>query len=213
MPSTAVARIEKLGLAKYDAMQHAIAVAVAVDEVKDIRDKLIALEKYAAQANNFEAEKRVASLRIEAELKAGELLKVTEKARGNGSNQHRKVQSSQRERNARTLKEMGVSETQSSRWQKLAEDPKAVKRYLREEEGVPTTAAALQAVAPAPKRPAATLPFSDEALWFTSRLRDLVKADIDPAKIVKGCDDDLRTDNRKHIDILIPILRKVRSLL
>lgn len=41
---------------------------------------------------------------------------------------------------AKTIKELGLSASQSSRWQQLAENPKAVERYLRDEEDVPTTA-------------------------------------------------------------------------
>jgi hypothetical protein len=43
---------------------------------------------------------------------------------------------------AKTLEELGISKTQASRWQQLAENPKAVERYLRDEEDVPTTAGA-----------------------------------------------------------------------
>lgn len=60
--------------------------------------------------------------RIHAELKAGELLREREKAKVGGSNQHKKKDTSQRASNPKTLKQLGVSETQSSRWQQLAED-------------------------------------------------------------------------------------------
>jgi len=215
--TTAVAKIEKTGLVKYDAMQHAIAVAVAVDEVKDIRDKAMALEKYAAQARNFEAERRCAQLRIQAELKGGLLLKSMEKSKGtrvNGKDKGGKSRLVHDERaDVRTIEQLGLSATQATRWQQLASNPRAVERYLRNEEDVPTTAGALAAVAPREPIKAAALPFSDEALWFTARLRDLVKANINPARIAKGCDDDLKADNRKSIDILVPLLEKVRKLL
>jgi hypothetical protein len=120
-------------------MWRAIVAAVAIDEVKDIRDKALALEKYAQQARNIEAEKRAASIRIRGELKTGELLRAQEKAKGSGTNQHKKQDRSRRPTEApKTLKELGVSKEQSSGWQALAENPKAVEKYLREWD-VPTT--------------------------------------------------------------------------
>lgn len=43
-------------LVRYDAMCRAIDAAHKVDEVKDIRDKAIALEHYARQAQNTDAQ-------------------------------------------------------------------------------------------------------------------------------------------------------------
>lgn len=56
-------------------MVAAIAECVRVDEVKDIRDKAVALEMYHRQARNLEAEREAANVRLRAERRVGELLK------------------------------------------------------------------------------------------------------------------------------------------
>lgn len=111
-------------LAKYDAMINAIALCESVDEVKDIRDKAIALEVYAKQAKNFDAERRCATVRVRAERQCGILLKSTEKAKGSRG----KIQ----EHTGgtilgppvdapKTLDDMGISKKESSSFQKLAD--------------------------------------------------------------------------------------------
>jgi hypothetical protein len=112
-------------------MQYAIAKAVAVDEVKDLRDKAMALEKYAAQARNYEAEKRAAQIRITAEMKGGQLLKKLPKAKGAAApggkknGKHGKITRSDGATACETLEDLHISKEQSSRWQQLAENPKA----------------------------------------------------------------------------------------
>src|SRR3954468_14003574 len=68
--------------ARYDAMCRAIDAAYQVDEVKDIRDKAMAIEVYLRQAKNTEAERRACEIRLRAERKADELLRQMEKAKG-----------------------------------------------------------------------------------------------------------------------------------
>jgi hypothetical protein len=51
-------------LIRYDAMCQAIAAAYEVDEVKDIRDKARAIEVYAQQALNTEAEQQACEIRL-----------------------------------------------------------------------------------------------------------------------------------------------------
>jgi hypothetical protein len=63
-------------------MCRAIDAAYEIDEVKDIRDKALALEVYAQQARNFEAEQRAGQVRVRAERRAGQLLAILEKAKG-----------------------------------------------------------------------------------------------------------------------------------
>ena len=72
----------KTDLVKYDAMVHSIAECKQVDEVKDIRDKALALEAYAKQAMNFEAERQCAEIRVRAERQCGIMLSQMEKAKG-----------------------------------------------------------------------------------------------------------------------------------
>ena len=68
--------------ARYDAMCRAIEAAYAVDEVKDIRGQAIALETYARQAHNVEAERKACEIRLRAERKAGTLSAKLERAQG-----------------------------------------------------------------------------------------------------------------------------------
>jgi len=113
-------------LVKYDAMVTAIQICEKVDEVKDIRDKAVALEAYAKQANNMEAERQCALIRVRAERKCGQMLRDTEKAKGaagTSSNQYQKEVQSHDVTAPKTLSDMGITKDQSSTWQKLANVP------------------------------------------------------------------------------------------
>jgi hypothetical protein len=81
-PETEAAESASLPPARYDAMCRAIDAAYEVDEVKDIRDKAIALEVYSKQARNKEAERRAREIRLRAERKVGKLLRAMKKAKG-----------------------------------------------------------------------------------------------------------------------------------
>jgi hypothetical protein len=108
-------------LSKYNAAKKALAEAYSIDEVKDIRDKAVAMRMYAMQARDRVLIDQATEIRLRAERRAGQLLKEMEKntgARGSGSNQH-KVRS--HDATAPKLSDLGINKSQSSRWQKLAD--------------------------------------------------------------------------------------------
>jgi hypothetical protein len=94
----------------------------AVDEVKDIRDKAQALEIYQRQARNTDAEWKACEIRLRAERRCGQLLAEMEKARGARGNPGGQGATIVRSHDATTqsLADLGITKTQSSRWQKLA---------------------------------------------------------------------------------------------
>lgn len=114
-------------LVKYEAMCSAIEAAHAVDEVKDIRDKAMAIQMYAKQAKNIDAERHASEIRVRAERRCGELLAEMPKAKGAAGNpggQGAKIVQSPNG-TTQTLSDLGISKRQSSEWQKLAAVPEA----------------------------------------------------------------------------------------
>ena len=87
-----------------------------VPSVKAIRDRSIAIEAYAREARDPELINHAVEVRLKAERKAGDLLRGMaergERARGGGD--------IRKESHPATLSDLGVTKTQSYRWQALA---------------------------------------------------------------------------------------------
>lgn len=168
--------MDSVNLVRYDAMVRAIAECHAIDEIKDFRDKAMALELYQRQAQNLEAERKACEVRLRAERRCGEILNAMrergEMARGvqmNGRNEYGDYRQSQREtaEPPKTLSDLGISKTQSSRWQALANVPEEqFEEALRDPEVKPSTTGMLRRAEPVPQ-------IAGEALFIWGRLRDL----------------------------------------
>jgi N6-adenosine-specific RNA methylase IME4 len=68
-------------LIRYEAVKSALAAAMTVDEVKDIRDKAEAMRAYARLAKDTQLEIDAAQYRIRAERRLGEMMAAQPKAR------------------------------------------------------------------------------------------------------------------------------------
>jgi hypothetical protein len=173
------------GLVKYDAMCSAIAVCSRVDEAKEIRDKARALEVYAKQAQNREAERKAAEIRIRAERRAGQLLKETKQ---NGQRKGRGGKETQMSRSTTIgLPDLGITRDQSSQWQRLAEIPeREFEEEIKKSGGPPCTEGILNA------RTLKDLPppqMNPKALWVWGRITDfeLEAITINRRTIVLSC--------------------------
>lgn len=190
-------------LVRYEAMRVAIEEAHSVDEAKDIRRKAVALEMYARQANNRELERWVREIRVRAERRTGELLRVLPKASGArgmaGPGRGNKTASSKMSpfQDHPLIKNLGITHNQSSEWQKLANVPKEdFEAELANPVALPTAAHIIAAheaktAPPAPETP----PVDPKALWLWGRLKDFQREAIlaaDPEALLDSMTDHMR---------------------
>lgn len=167
-------------LVHYDAMRRELDACHSVDEVKTFRNKALALETYARVANDHEAERKLAEIRIRAERQAGILLRDTEKAKPSGSNQYAKVEPSTDPRAPKPLSSHGISYDQSSQWQKLADVPEEVfEERMSDPLGVPSTAEIIRRADPPIASPnGKKTSVSAKALWLWGTLGDFEREGI-----------------------------------
>jgi N6-adenosine-specific RNA methylase IME4 len=106
------------GLILYETARTALAEAHRVDEVKNIRDKMAALEAYGRQTRDYDLVKQATEIRLRAERRAGELLiEMAEKGeRLKGAGGGKKAGSTSEP----ALADLGVTKIESHRWQKMA---------------------------------------------------------------------------------------------
>jgi hypothetical protein len=75
-------------LSIYQKAKYALAEYKTIDEVKDIRDKAMALKIYASQAGDRTLEADATEARLRAERRLGEIMEETPKARGDFRDGH-----------------------------------------------------------------------------------------------------------------------------
>src|SRR6476620_3375323 len=117
-----------MSLMKYDAACRAVVEAHRIDEVKDIRDKAIAMSAYAKQAKDGELIAKATAIRKRAERRLGELMdddrKAGKLAKGGGDRKsdHRVAK---RPGDAPSLADQGIDKNLADRARKAAAMPEA----------------------------------------------------------------------------------------
>jgi hypothetical protein len=171
-------------LIQYDQMCHAIAEVHAIDELRNIKDRFVALQAYAHEARNFELERMAAEIRIRAETRAGELLIEMKKA---GILEPARAQKGVKigTPSLRIKRiDIGITRTESTKWQRLAKIPKPkLEALLADKTTVPSAARIIRAT----EEPKHKTSVSSEAVGLWSMLRDFENdglLDKEPAEIL-----------------------------
>jgi len=102
-----------MDIIKYNQIRQQLVSCENIEEIKDIRDKTVALRSYAKQCKeSLEKQNEIAEIKLRAERRCGQLLEKMDKSKGNADRG--------KDRGKKTLEEIGVNRNQSSNWQKLA---------------------------------------------------------------------------------------------
>jgi len=180
-------------LVRYDAMCFAIAECHRVDEVKDLRDKAMALELYAKQARNTDAERRASEIRLRAERRTGELLKAL--ARGEAGRPLETIVPTVGtivSPFAEALSRTGISTQAASRFQALANIPTEVfEEALRDSDVKPSGRRMIDL------RRSVETKMPEDSLWLWGRMRDFEReafANKDPGALLSAMTETMRAD-------------------
>ena len=193
-------------LVRYQNAKNAIAEYKTVDEVKTFRDKAVAIQAYAKQANDYDLERDAAIARVRAERKCGELLRDMAKAKGNQGNISSVTGGSDTRPPAytKTLSEMGVTKDQSSKWQKLAEVPEDVFETVIGDQGMKVSGNQILETAN-PKEPSKKIDVA--ALWVWGRLRDMERDNLFQTPL-KHLLDEMTDGMKPDAERIIPKLKE-----
>lgn len=207
----------------YDAMCTAIADCHRIDEVKDVRDKAMALELYAKQAKNFEAERKASEIRLRAERRTGELLKDLPRAPAGAERNPNGRAGKEPIPNdaelvttpspyAQALAETGISTQTASRYQALANVPAAVfEQALRDPEIKPTTTQLIKQVASKPA-PAPQIP--DEVLLIWGQMRDFEREGFrnkSPEALLDAMTPSMRCDVERIVHSMVDFFTAIQE--
>lgn len=200
----------------YDRMLYAIAECHRVDEVKDIRDKAMALEMYAKQASNTIAERNACDIRLRAERKVGQMLKDLQRASPGDRKSIESVSNDgtliDKSEYASTLEQTGISRQTAHRYQRLAELPESTFEAALRKPEKPTTNGLVEL------QKATYTPMSNkkntEALWLWGRMRDFERDglfEIEPHAFIEPMTDSMRADVLRLIDPIIDFFNSIKE--
>lgn len=194
--------------AKYDAMCRAIDAAYEVDEVKGIHDQAVALEVYARQAKNTEAERRACEIRLRAERKAGQLSAKIDRSKGGRPSKTRAPAA--RVSKTEQLRAAGVTPRQAKDWEKLGAVPdRQFEVALADPIKTPTTKGIISGAKPPKQNPVST-----DALWLWGRLRDFNEKMLakDPADVMATLTDQMKNDVHTLAPRVAAWLRRIGAI-
>jgi len=126
-------------LMRFDRAKQALVAAKNIDEVKRVRDQAEALRLYVRQqTDSLQMQNDIAEIKLRAERRAGELLAEMDKAKGSAGQLRGRDSSGgiivkPLEDEPPTLSDLGISKSQSHRWQTEAQVPdEAFEQYVAE---------------------------------------------------------------------------------
>lgn len=170
-------------MVRYEAARKALAAACRVDEVKDVRDKALAMQAYAKQAQDTELMENATDIRLRAERRAGELLREMVKNPGEagpGRGNKNPLLKKKGVLSVPKLSDLGITYKQSSHWQKVAAMPEAkfeAHLAMTKEKMNKTTVKTSRKAKPRAER-------SPKAVAREERIRTLVDAGFSRAEII-----------------------------
>ena len=195
------------GIVPYDTMCRAIAECTRIDHVQEIKSKARAMEVYAHQIQNTEAERGCVIVRLRAERRMGQLLKEMGR---NGERAAAEKGRPSKVSDAPTLPDLGITRDQSSQYQKLADIPEEeFEEAISDPCTMPSTEGVINRAKPMVMPP----PSDPSALWAWGRLKDFERQGIldeNPQEIFGLMTVTMQEDVKRIAPLVVAWLSKLR---